>query len=77
MDHVAFKCETDCGQGCMFCGGGLFCCTECIGFEGTLTSECPGEPIGETRADLIYAGVLDFRGGRWVKLPIEIDDAAH
>ena len=76
MDHVAFKCETDC-EGCIFCGGGLFHCTKCDGFECSLTSECPGEAIGETRAALICAGVLDFRGLGWVELPIEIDDAAH
>ena len=42
-------------------------CTTCGGFEGSLPSECPGEPMGTLVRQRVYAGVMDFRGGRWIQ----------
>lgn len=68
--HIAFKCSTMCSRpGCKFCDGGLFECTRCHGFEGTLPSECPGEKLDAFQTDAVYAGLLDFRGGQWVEAP--------
>ncbi len=43
-------------------------CTVCGGAEGTLTSECSGEPLSKEEEDMIWAGVLDFRAGTWERL---------
>lgn len=44
---------------------GLGYCDVCHGAEGTLPTECPGEPMGTERGDLVYRAVLDFKSGRW------------
>lgn len=41
MDHVFYKCESDC-MGCHICRGGLQICTHCRRAEGDLEPECPG-----------------------------------
>lgn len=72
MKHV-FKAPEDCnchqyenGQSCPVCDGGLSICKVCSLFEGSLTTDCPGEYAGD-KADAIYAGNLDFREGQgWV-----------
>ena len=68
-EHTWHECS--CGDSvCMFCGGGLSCCTVCRGFEGTLTTECVGRPLTEAEEKAIYNdGVLNFRKGRWLKEP--------
>ena len=68
-EHIWYKC--DCYEvGCQFCDGGLGACTVCGGFEGTLTTECPGVRITPEQEDRIYKiGNLDFRDGEWVNKP--------
>lgn len=55
--------------GCQFCMGGLFACTRCDGFEGSLPSECPGVKMNAAQQHAVYAGELDFRAGAWVNAP--------
>lgn len=57
------KCER---HHCPICDGGLASCTVCRGFEGSLPSECPGQPMNEATQDSVYNDALDFRGGQWV-----------
>jgi hypothetical protein len=57
--------------GCMICEGGLALCERCGCLEGTIPTECPGEPVPSEKQDLIYAGKLDYRNGRWVEAPVE------
>lgn len=52
----------------MFCDGGLFSCTVCNGFEGTLTTECCGHKLHQAVLDAIYAGKIDYKNGKWIKL---------
>jgi hypothetical protein len=51
---------------CQICDGGITACTRCGLAEGALTTECPGENVPYDRANDIYAGKVDFRGGQWV-----------
>ena len=67
-EHVEYKCPDSCDNPyCRFCQGGLFLCTVCNGFEGSLTKECPGERMTERQGDAVYAGKIDFVGGAWRK----------
>lgn len=68
-EHSYFECK--CGKPyCRFCDGGLGYCTVCNGFEGTLTTHCPGRKLTEEEEIMIYnLGILDFRNGRWVYRP--------
>lgn len=61
-EHVRQECEKGC-NGCNYCN--LFCCVNCGGFEGSLPTECPGEPMGADRHDEVYAGKIDFINGEW------------
>lgn len=71
-EHIKQACTSDtCGGTCAACT--LFVCAACGLSEGALTSECPGE-VGDVRfglwsdrADAVYDGRLDFRGGQWVE----------
>lgn len=47
-------------EGCSYCG-------VCEGFEGSLTTECPGEKVTARVSERVYAGALDFVDGRWVQ----------
>lgn len=61
--------HTDCSiPHCAICDGGLFVCTVCGGAEGTLTTDCCGGKIGPNLADMIYAGQIDYKDGKWVDL---------
>lgn len=63
-EHTLKTC--DCGTvGCMICDGGLAVCQSCHCIEGAWTSECPGSPITADRLDEVYAGKIDFIGGKW------------
>lgn len=63
MEHGLRTC--DCGEGpCRYCGGGLADCVVCHGAEGSLTTDCPGEPIPQETLDRVYAGAVDYREGR-------------
>ncbi len=70
-DHVDYVCPPGYHDNeyyahqCMFCDGGLTACTVCNGFEGAMTTQCPGRRMTTTENDEVYAGKLDFRGGRW------------
>ena len=66
MKHVRYECKCD-EQYCQFCDGGLFHCTVCHGFEGSLPTDCPGARMNEVQVDDVYAGRIDYRDGRvWV-----------
>lgn len=65
--HIAVT-HTGCTQPyCSIREGGLFLCSQCGSTEGATTSECPGERMTEAQIDLVYAGKIDFRGGKWVE----------
>ncbi|CAG2149944.1 Uncharacterised protein [Ralstonia mannitolilytica] len=53
---------------CPICDGGLSVCTVCGGIEGSLTTECPGVRMSADEQDRVYAGLLDFQGGEWVRV---------
>ncbi len=66
-EHV-YKTPQTCNCGhpyCAICEGGLAVCAVCGLAEGSLTSECPGEP-SPVRGNAVYAGLQDYRNGRWV-----------
>ena len=66
--HTWYKCSGghEYPGNCQFCDGGLGACTVCDGFEGTLTTECPGRKITPKEEDAIYKqGTLDFIFGEW------------
>ncbi len=48
--------------------GGLAVCKVCRCFEGSLASECPGEPASGDQQDRIYNREIDFIGGEWIVL---------
>lgn len=59
--------ECNCGRpGCMFCDGGLFVCTVCLGMEGSLPTFCPGTKMTLEQRNSVYDGELDFQDGHWV-----------
>lgn len=61
--HVG--CQT---VGCAICDGGLFCCVRCGGAEGSLPTDCPGEPMPEVVRDEVYRGQIDYRHEKgWVR----------
>lgn len=63
MKHTWHEC--DCTEGpCVYCGGGLSSCDVCLGAEGSLPTDCPGEPMGKEREARVYAGEIDYREGR-------------
>jgi hypothetical protein len=67
--HIEYICKGGHDYlGCQFCDGGLFSCTVCGGFEGSLPTDCPGARMNEVQQDDVYAGRIDYRDGRgWVK----------
>lgn len=68
MDHQYLK-HRDCElMHCNICDGGLAVCTVCNGVEGSLTTECPGEPMTFVRKEAVYQGHMDYQNGKWVKL---------
>jgi hypothetical protein len=44
-------------------------CKVCGGAEGSLPTECPGQPIHQDHQELIYHSTLDFRDGQWMRRP--------
>ena len=69
MKHLYFKCNCH-KSGCMWCDGGLALCIACKGFEGTLTTDCPGVKLTKEQELEIYnTGTLDFIDGQWVRKP--------
>lgn len=53
------------GRMCQFCDGGLSACTVCGGFEGSLTTMCPGMPLTVDQLDAVYAKLIDFNNFQW------------
>jgi hypothetical protein len=65
-NHTWYDCKCH-RQFCQFCDGGLATCTVCLGFEGSLPTDCPGAKMTQVQQDLVYEGNLDFRVGRgWI-----------
>ena len=63
MKHTKYECKCNRAY-CQFCEGGLFSCTVCRGFEGSLPTDCPGTQMTEEQEKNIYAGQLDYREGK-------------
>ena len=66
MNHTKLIHENCEKQSCPYCDGGLFLCTICGGFEGSLTTECPGKQMTEYQEQSVCNGFVDFKNGRWV-----------
>jgi hypothetical protein len=63
--HIRYECSGGHDYlGCQFCDGGLFACTVCGGFEGSLPTDCPGFKMTEEQEHRVYRGLLDYRDGR-------------
>lgn len=54
----------DCGGTCMGCN--IPTCTVCGAYEGGLATECPGARTTTEQDDAVYAGKIDFVGGKWI-----------
>ena len=69
MNHIRYDCKKKCKNFyCAFCEGGLFACVVCGGFEGTLTTDCPGIRQCDALLELVYMGKIDYHQGRgWIK----------
>ena len=53
---------------CPICEGGLEFCETCGGFEGSMTTDCPGSVVSTFLADEVYRGEIDYRRGHgWVR----------
>lgn len=66
MQHTEYVCRCH-RPYCQFCDGGLFACTVCKGFEGSLPTDCPNVKMTSEQEEAVYAGTLDYREGRgWV-----------
>lgn len=64
MQHIRYECKGGHDHGgCQFCEGGLFACTVCRGFEGSLPTDCPGVVMTEELQNVVYAGNADYRDG--------------
>jgi hypothetical protein len=68
MKHTEYICKGSHEYpGCQFCDGGLFTCTVCHGFEGSLPTDCPGTRMTPEQENAVYAGTLDYRDERgWI-----------
>ena len=67
--HLRSNCSREC-SGCYLCHGGLFVCHTCHGIEGSLPTDCPGEPMHELVADEVYAAAIDYRASEgWIQRP--------
>jgi hypothetical protein len=68
MKHTYQTCGggDNCKCRSFICEGGLGFCTVCKGTEGSLTTECPGEPMDKIVQDMVYKGQIDYRDGQWV-----------
>jgi hypothetical protein len=58
--HKFYECRCH-KQYCQFCDGGLASCTVCGGYEGSLTTSCPGERVVREKLDEVYSGKIDYR----------------
>lgn len=58
------ECKDKCGH-CFICNCGY--CGECGLYEGALTTQCPGKQVSSARSEEVYKGLINFRGGIWLK----------
>lgn len=66
--HKWKHCTSEDCRGCALCHGGLSVCSTCRGAEGSLPTDCPGEPMHEIIQEEVYAARLDYRRGEgWVQ----------
>jgi len=75
--HIPFICpgNHEDWNACQFCEGGLSACAVCGAFEGATTTHCPGSRIHDSFWDVVYAGKLDYRFGRWIDHPSRFSPA--
>lgn len=64
---------------CPICDGGLSYCTVCHGAEGTMPEDCPGVPMTDAQAMLVYDGIVDFRvkHGGWTSWTREKEESVR
>lgn len=62
MDHQWHKCND---ETCLVCNGGLQHCNICHCAEGSLPSDCPGEPVDTELQDRIMNNKLNYVNGAW------------
>jgi hypothetical protein len=60
------NCRCDYDRSCNVCDGGLAICSLCGLIEASLTTDCSGQESYRDYGDRVYAGEIDFIGGRWV-----------
>lgn len=60
------NCRCGYDRNCNVCDGGLAICSLCGLAEGSLTTDCSGQESYREYGDRVYAGEIDFIGGRWV-----------
>lgn len=64
-DHDYYDgCIDKCGS-CNLCC--LAVCKDCGLYEGALTTHCFNKHVTYDQSELIYKGVLNFRGGIWIE----------
>lgn len=68
--HILERHENCDDPHCPICEGGLSYCRVCCGAEGSLATDCPGEPMTNDQADGVYEGCSDYirKAGGWVYL---------
>ena len=52
-------------EGCAACQ--LSLCAVCKGFEGSLPTHCPGEPMDGNLQTDVYVGEINYVDGQWRK----------
>jgi len=67
-EHILHGSRGECHEEkCNICEGGLGLCTVCGGAEGSMPTSCPGIRMTGTQADAVFAGTMDYVGGRWIE----------
>jgi cytochrome c553 len=69
MEHNLYKTgDHDAPFAILDCNGDvvLAFCKTCKGAEGSLPTDCPGEPLSSQQQDYIYKGLMDYISGKWV-----------
>lgn len=60
--HENHNCE------CIVCKGGLALCERCGGAEASMPTDCPGRKLTADESDMIQAGNLDYKDGKFIVL---------
>lgn len=67
LRHIQAECKRDsCNGGCHECC--LAICDICRGYEGSLTTHCPGRPLTNDERDDVYENGHDFYNNEWIIL---------